>query len=164
MFIQFNCALTETNLYARSFALGSSQMEEGDNLRKFGTQIQIISHNKTFHFDYVPMKMGPITKKTILLNLSKQIKLPKFQKLKALVGFSSLVQHTQIVIPTMNIDDSETSYNLGVNYGLSFDIKLMKSLSFFANWNSHIFPAGLASLLLVTGRKEIIALGIGLSL
>lgn len=67
-------------------------------------------------------------------------------------------------IKNQSISDTEHNYNigafLGIGYRYQFDQFILQ-----ANWDSHLYPAGLNGfLLMATGRKQTIGLLIGVSI
>jgi hypothetical protein len=99
------------------------------------------------------------------LAFAKQTEIFGSKSLTASAGFSLMANQTSISYKDYPQENSSfTNTNIGLLLGLRYNIVATKSFSLTASWDSHLFAAGDAVLLLVTGRKQILGLTAGVAL
>jgi hypothetical protein len=108
---------------------------------------------------------GPVQERTMLLTVGKYWSPFSFKNLMVGGGLTALSETTRLVYKDAKEDNqNDTFYNGGGFFALRYSYSL-SGLILDASWESGIFPAGFSGgLLLATGRKQVISLGIGAAL
>ena len=158
--------VVSTKVTATEISAGVGALEEGDDRGRAAAVVQSVFSNNWWSKLYVwGRSYGPVTERSGLFVAGKRFDLFGSKDLRSSIGFSSLAEHTAITYKDTPSDSSSyTSTNFGVMFGVSYDVFKSKSMTISATWDSHIFAAGQAILLLVTGRKQIISVTAGITL
>lgn len=108
---------------------------------------------------------GPVEERSMLLTVGKYWTPFSFKSLMVGGGLTVLSETTRLVYKDAKEENQEdTFYNGGGFFGLRYSYDL-SGVILDASWESGIFPAGLnGGILLATGRKQIVSLGIGATL
>lgn len=146
---------------------GIAALEEGDD-RLRGSLLAQVGFNKIYagRLYFASRKMGPVSDQTIILAGIRRWALFKSPYLKADVGPVVMNESYQIGFDQEAdgaFDRNENNFNIGALAGLTLSLPSAKLL-FELSWNSHIFPAGIAGILLASGRKQTLAMTIGFKL
>jgi hypothetical protein len=155
-----------TRLKAADVSAGVGAVEEGDD-RGRGAFIMNVrfSNNWWTKTSVWGRSYGPVTETAGVMAFGKRFNLMGSKFLHSAVGVTSLAEHTSIRFKDSPSDSSSyTSTNLGLMLGLSYELYHTKYATLAASWDAHLFVAGEAGLLLVTGRKQILGLTAGISL
>jgi hypothetical protein len=110
-------------------------------------------------------KFGPVEERDYLASLSWRTSVAKINTLHVSAGFSVMQQTTRVTFddaPSENSEENNSNFggNLGVHWSF-FDHGPMY-LAF--SWEAHLFAAGDAAIFLVTARKQMLSLGVGVAL
>lgn len=155
-----------TKLSAAEFTAGVGALEEGDDRGRAAAVVQSVFSNNWWTKLYIwGRSYGPVSERSGIFVAGKRFDLFGSKDLRSSIGFSSLAEHTAIDYKDAPSESSSfTSTNFGVMFGVSYDVFKTKNITISTNWDSHIFAAGQAILLLVTGRKQIISITAGITL
>jgi hypothetical protein len=151
---------------AANVSAGVGAVEEGDDRGRGAFILNLHFANNWWTKTSVwGRTYGPVTETAGVLAFGKRFDLFGSKTLHSAVGATSLAENTSIKFKDSPSDSSSyTSTNLGLMLGLSFELYQSKYATLAASWDSHLFVAGEAGLLLVTGRKQILGLTAGISL
>ena len=155
-----------TRLKAADVSAGVGAVEEGDDRGRGAFIINVrFSNNWWTKTSVWGRSYGPVTETAGVLAFGKRFDLMGSKFLHSAVGVTSLAENTSIRFKDSPSDSSSyTSTNLGLMLGLSYELYHTKYATLAASWDAHLFVAGEAGLLLVTGRKQILGLTAGISL
>ena len=155
-----------TKLKAADVSAGVGAVEEGDDRGRGAFIINVrFSNNWWTKTSIWGRSYGPVTETAGVLAFGKRFDVMGSKFLHSAVGVTSLAENTSIKFKDSPADSSSyTSTNLGLMLGLSYELYQTKYATLAASWDSHLFVAGEAGLLLVTGRKQILGLTAGISL
>ncbi len=143
---------------------GQSYIEQGDFLVQPGIQLGLLdAKDRRYRFDFYGRRFGSFTEATAIVGFDETLKIFPWPELKALYGLSLMDQYIQRDSPLAPKKEIH-SFNLGVNLGLDWRLLSYDQWTLDAGWNSHIFAAGFAFLLLTTARKSIFTLSVGYTL
>lgn len=151
------------SLHAMEVAGQLGLVEQGDD-RTGGIAGVTLSLPKTaniglFTFGY---KQSPVRQTSILTHVSYPFSIDGYDILSAQIGISFV--HTRTSISRAQDEISEGASNIGGHFGLEANIPLTKSVHLKGGWHSFVYPAGLASILLVSARKQALTIGVGASI
>jgi hypothetical protein len=107
---------------------------------------------------------GPVKERSYLLSGAQPLNLFGTEKVTLMFGVSVLVERTTVDGAPGESGSVDSSTNVGGLFGLRTAIYSWKKFAADATWESHIYPAGSQILLLVTGRKQVISLNVGVQL
>ncbi len=151
---------------ALDIAAGLGAVEQGDDRGQSAAIIHLGMQNQWYSRVYVwGRSFGPVTETNGILAAAKQTGVFGSKSIFASAGLSLMANQTAITYkdaPSENT--SYTNTNVGLILGLRYSIVSTKTISLSASWDSHLYAAGDAVILLVTGRKQILGLTAGLSL
>ena len=150
---------------ALEFSAGIGSVESGDD-RGHGAAIAHLGFsNGWMGRAYLwGRTQGPVTETSGILSAAKRFDLFGSKDLRGSYGFSALAENTTIKYKDYPEDSSNhTSTNFGVMLGMHYNLLSSKAMTVTASWDSHIYAAGDAIILLVTGRKQILGLTAGLA-
>ena len=143
---------------------GQSYIEQGDFLVQPGVQLGLRDNkDRRYRFDFYGRRFGSFTEATAILGFDEALKIFPWPELQATYGVSFMDQYTARD-STLAAKKEIHSLNLGVNLGLDWRILTVDQWTLDAAWNSHLFAAGFAFILLTTARKSIFTLGVGYTL
>lgn len=149
---------------AGNLSLRMGGVEETDDHVKPAVGVEFaLESGWGFHYDYWGRKFGPVVEKRSQLSLFKKFFPFKGKSFAALTGLSYLEETTTIEFAGSDteFDRDETETNGGFVFGFTYAFFDKSSFDLHLYWNSSIYPAGDAAILLVTGRKQTFGLGGG---
>lgn len=151
---------------AVDIATGIGAVEEGDDRGQAAALLHLGLANQWYSRFYLwGRSYGPVTETNAIITAAKQTQVFGSKSLTASAGISVMANQTAITYKDYPSENSSyTNTNFGLLLGLRYDIVTTKSFNLAASWDSHIFAAGDAVILLVTGRKQILGLTAGISL
>jgi hypothetical protein len=151
---------------AAEIQAGIGAVEEGDDRGRGALIVSGAFTNNWWSKAYLwGRSYGPVTETSGIISVGKRFDLFGSKSLHSTVGFTSLAEHAAINYKDAPSESSAyTSTNFGLTLGVHYDIIKMKNLTITGSWDSHLFAAGEAILLLVTGRKQIVGLTAGMNL
>lgn len=155
-----------TPLRAAEYSAGLGAVEEGDDRGRGTAILQAAFANNWSSKLYVwGRSYGPVTETSGIVSVGKRYDIFGSKNIHSMIAFSSLAESTSIEYKDAPSESSSyTSTNFGLMLGISYDLYKSKSLNVTASWDSHLYSAGEAVLLLVTGRKQILGLTAGITL
>ena len=158
--------LSHTSAHGAEFSMGIGALEEGDDRgRSAGILQATFANNWSSKFYLWGRTHGPVTETDGILAAAKRYDIFGSKNLHSSVGLSILAERTAIEYKDAPAESTSfTSTNVGLMLGLTYDVLRTKSLFVTASWDSHLFAAGEAVLLLVTGRKQVISVTAGIAL
>lgn len=107
-------------------------------------------------------RQPPVSQTHFISHVSYPFSLDGYNILSAQIGIS--FAHSLTSISRSENSTSENASNLGAHFGLEASIPLTKNLHLKGGWHSFVYHAGLASIFLVSARKQALTLGLGASL
>jgi hypothetical protein len=157
--------LQGANALALEVGAGLSAIEEGDDRLRPGVLAHVSDPEIGFvRLHHYGRTFGPIVERSYIISANRELDILRSlgnEILYAGLGFAALIEQTQIRVQNDSV--SEMNYNLGFNVGAYARIPLPQPMFMKIGWESHIFPAGFASILLSNGRKQVISLVTGVS-
>src|SRR5690606_30741579 len=112
----------------QKIGFGLSAIEEGDDRFRPGV---IIENKFLTHWlvesIYYARKLGPVLDRHILLNFGRELDIYRqfnLSFIKARAGLSALVEQTEISFNDGGDDETDTTGNLGVFYGMQFNVPM----------------------------------------
>lgn len=143
---------------------GQTYTEQGDYLLHPGIKLALKDdRGRQFRADLYGRRFGAFTEATLILGMDEELKVFPWDDLTLLYGFSVMDQYTQRD-SGMRPKSEVHSLNLGVNIGLHYQVYRYENWTLHTGWDSHLFAAGFAFLLLTTARKSIFTLAAGYTL
>jgi len=161
-FLLGSCGLSKS--YAFELALGVSTVEEGDDRLRPAALFHLGLTDSLYANTYIYGRTyGPVTEKTFVSSFNYRFALyKKDSALYGSLGATTLVENTSIEASEVsgNEDIDKKQYNFGMAFGFSFIVPMdLIYISF--NWDSHVYPAGVAGILFATGRKQMMSIATG---
>ena len=109
---------------------------------------------------------GPVKERTYILTGSRRFGLFRSNTFTGNVGFALMDECTTIDFEGVDddhdeFDKTEHNYNFGATFGISATLYDADPLYMSASWDSHVFPAGQGFLVLVTARKQVLGVVMG---
>ena len=156
----------QTKVLAADFSAGVGALEEGDDRGRGAAILHAgFSNNWASRLYIWGRSYGPVTETDGILTAGKRYDIFGSKNLHSMLGISVLAERTSITYKDAPSDSSTyTSTNVGLMLGLNYDLYKAKTINVSLSWDSHLFAAGQAVLLLVTGRKQIVGVTAGISL
>ncbi|MEI6833089.1 MAG: hypothetical protein WCL28_03775 [bacterium] len=150
----------ETRCPAVEISAGIGALEEGDDRGRSAAILAAAFANNWWTKTYVwGRSYGPVTETAGIISVGKRFDFSGSKSLRSAIGFSSLAEHTAVKYSDSPSESSSfTSTNFGLMLGMHYDVFKTKNITITGSWDSHLFAAGEAILLLVTGRKQILGL------
>lgn len=150
--------------YGYELRYGQSYTEQGDYLLHPGIRLALLDDKaRQYRFDFYGRRFGSFTEATLILGMDEELAIFPWENLVAVYGFSVMDQYTKrdtVSRPSKDVH----SLNLGANIGLHYKIYSYDRWTLNAGWDSHLFAAGFAFLLLTTARKSVFSLSAGYTL
>ncbi len=151
--------------YSFELAIGGSGVDEGDDRYRPATSLHIGYTPSVFtRVHTYGRKMGPFLERTAVTNLSYRFAaLDSSSSIYAGIGASLLWEHTSYEPTDTSTTeaDERNQYNFGTCFSLEYRVPINTIyLSFI--WDSHLFLAGEAGLLMVTARKHFLGINTGI--
>ncbi len=141
--------------------LGLAAVEAGDDRVRPASQLQLnFTENWASQTTLYGRKYGVVVERTLIQSiLYASTPSPSFVDLRLNIGPAILWDSTSLEI-SPGEELTENRFNFGLTLGVltSWELGTFKMYAFA---HSHLFPAGQAALLLVTGRRQTIGIGIG---
>ncbi len=160
------CAMVAITSPAQALELryGQSYIEQGDFLLHPGVQLSLIdASDRHYRLDFYGRRFGSFTEANGILGFDQNLDIFPWEDLIAVYGISVMDQYTaRDSGPSKS--SSKHSFNVGVNLGLHYKIYTYEKWSANVGWDSHIFAAGLAFILLTTARKSVFNFSVGYNL
>ena len=152
--------LASFSLQAERFRVGFSFLEGGDNLLTGGSYLSYIKQDKSLDLQFFQKSKKLFTVQTSLLSINKQF---SHNNYLVQLGLSFLINQTHIHLGSSETElkDSELNYNLGGVFGFAYQFPFGSKWDLQLQWISHLYPAGISAIVLVTGRKETLTLALG---
>lgn len=152
-------------IIASELYLSTATCNEGDDHWRPSLGIELILLDHYSYKGYVYGRTFSHIREITLINSFAYIFDILNNYLFTTIGPSILTESTYIdkQITSNQQTLNKTNYNVGIILGLTYKMKF-SSFNIGFNWDSHIYTAGLSSIFLVTGRKQIISLTIGTDL
>jgi hypothetical protein len=149
---------------AQTLRYGPSYIEQGDFILHPGVQLALWKNEEhRFRFDFYGRRFGPFLEATAIVGADKFLRIFPWQELVTVYGFSVMDEYTAVNRP-QGEDEAAHALNLGLNLGLSWRLLQHEAWDVRAEWNAHIFAAGLAFIVLTTARKSVFTLSVGYTL
>jgi hypothetical protein len=165
LLLWFSLVLHGSNASAIDFKLGVGALENGDD-RFHGVAVAHMSFSNQWlgQAYYWGRTQKPVTERNTMLTVGKQFDLSGSKSLRTAAGLTYLSETTEIKYADFPEENSKsTNTNGGLFLGVSWELYSMGATKFNVSWEGHLFPAGTAAILLVTGRKQVVALGGGVT-
>jgi hypothetical protein len=152
-----------TKSYAATITAGVGLLDEGDDHGRTAAMAHVDMANNWISRGYLwGRTYGPVTETSGILSAGKQTGIFGLKTLQAAVGASLMAEHTAIAYKGHTSENNTyTSTNVGLMLGLKYEIYSSKMITVSASWDSHLFAAGSAIILLVAGRKQIVGVSAG---
>lgn len=165
----FFCSLLVSNLaYSKSnveISVGAGGVEQGDFLLQ--PSIRLGAEFKeafVLIWDFYGRDYSSIEERTHMLSFAYRPQLTKMANgISLLFGLSFLDEFTRYR-PDIAQERAFNSTNLGVFTGIHWDWYFSERLKANIAWDAALFPAGVATIYLVTSRKQFITAGLGVTL
>jgi hypothetical protein len=152
---------------ALDFAAGFSAIEEGDDRLRPGALVHVgVNDAYRGRLHVYGRDYGPVTERSYLVSGVRSFTPFKSQMLRAAFGVAILSEQTTVKYSSDAVQDQNSSDN-NLNLGGIFSIGLKfpsGPLYFSADWDSHVFPAGVGGIFLSSGRKQTISVAMGVTL
>ncbi len=157
--------LTPSSSLALDISTGAGILDEGDDHSRTAAILRIGTDSNWTMQNYLwGRSYGPVTETSGIVSVGKKGSIFGSKSLVATVGFSLMAENSTISYkgyPEENA--SYTSTNAGLLLGLNYEIFSSKLVNVSFSWDSHLFAASEAIILLVTGRKQIVGLTAGVA-
>lgn len=146
----------------QSIGAGFGAFEGGDDNLQAGFVIDYSISDYRVAFDYYGRSYGPITENNYLLALGKAMPLNVgFKNLELTYGITLLSENTYVQYwqaQLKNQSQKKEQFNFGGLLSLRQGLISKRNYSLDFIWQHAIFPAGLATIFLVTARKQSLEL------
>jgi hypothetical protein len=155
--------ITPNRGHATDILAGIGSVDQGDDVRRPGAIFEVGINPSIFAGGFFfGRNFGPVKESAIVLNLGIKRRLFGNLPIKGRAGISLLDESTKI--SHSEFSRVEHNYNPGIILGAGYSRQFGRTLIQFV-WDSHLYPAGInGAILLATGRKQIVALLIGVAL
>lgn len=153
---------SEKALAYQDIALGFAAVEEGDDRQRPALQLySTLGKDGYVTGTYYGRKFAQVEEKTYLVNLGARSSIFGSNQFYACLGGSALLEQT-VVKPFGNETHryNDNAYNFGVAFGLQYEQTWQR---FFLRgaWESSLYLAGEAGILLATARKQALSITAG---
>ena len=160
--------------------LGFAAIEAGDDRTRPAAALHVgIDDFWVGRAYWYGQEFGPVRETTTIVAAARQWGIFKSDSLVARFGVAVMDDRTVIDFeeeddssPTtgtgtsdLPADVAEDNWNLGAEFGVAWRLppKLSGPLFLEVGWDSHVFPAGSAAILLASGRRQALSLTMGVS-
>jgi hypothetical protein len=148
--------------WALTVSTGLSAVEEQDSrLRPAASLFVQAAGNWEGSASFYGQDFSGVSQRNFLLGVYKSANIFNTKILSAGVGFAALTDTTTFEEAP---EDNHTNVNAGVTALIRAETDPKQKFYAAASWQSHIFPAGLATIFLVTARRQIISISAGVRL
>lgn len=151
-------------------AVGAGIVEQGDDrLEPAAAAILAVSESLALTAEAWGRSYGPVTQSTIMGSAVRSFAVGKSGLLSAHLGGTLMDEATTIKYSNpaySGLNERKDAINLGANFGVSLNLpKSLSPLHGELSWDSHVFAAGgQGGLFLASGRKQVIAVLVGMHL
>lgn len=146
----------------QDIALGLAAVEEGDDRQRPALQLySSLGKDGYVTGTYYGRKFAQVEEKTYLVNLGVRSSLFNSNQFYACVGGSALLEQT--LVKPFGTDlhkDDDNAYNFGVTFGVQYE-QAWQGFFFRGAWESSLYLAGEAGILLATARKQAVSITAG---
>ena len=143
-------------------------IEETDDVLKPAVGAEFVVRDQFgLNLMYWGRSFGPVSETRYLISgYYSFVPIKPAKILRASVGLSILNEKTALEYGSSNIqyDRTDTEWNAGAFFGLDVSLYSDEDAKLKIFWESSVFPAGQAIILLVTGRKQTIGMSVGMML
>lgn len=146
-------------LNAKEYSGGFANIDQGDDLLRpaiFG--LVRFDNDVYFHTYLFGREIGNVREQTIVATGGKFFNILSNGAIQGSWGVS-LMQEDIKLIGESQTHSERFHYNMGFRIGMRALIS-KKPITYLA-WESHLYPAGSATLFLVTGRQQLLSFGVG---
>jgi hypothetical protein len=138
---------------------GESVMEQGDYLLHPAIQLGLgLEDGTRYRLDFTGRRFGSFLEMTTMISRDEVIKIFPWPGLTARFGVTIMDAYTAYD-PPGEPKQSVHDVNVGLCLGIGYTIWSEDRWRINAEWNSQLYAAGFAFLLLTTARKSIFTLG-----
>jgi hypothetical protein len=144
-------------------ALGAA-VEQGDDLMRPAAGLHLGINDKYFARAWIwGREFGPVVEQSVLISAGRTVPAFGSKIIVARFGVAALAESTSVQFTGTDehLSRETTQYNLGAVAGLHLHWNRTAPLLVTAGWESHLFLAGVAGILLSTGRKQTLSVGLG---
>lgn len=162
--------ITENFAIAETILVGTGGIvEEGDDRIRPAVGLNLDIYSLFFHSHFYGRKYSLVTQQSTSIAMGGRFSLPgkgnALKSLKIFIGAAYLREITKIKETSVSsLAEQDTIQNLGVALGIGWTFIETKHFVSQLNWESHVFPAGTATVFLSTGRKQMLSLTAGVKL
>ncbi len=101
---------------------------------------------------------GPVRERNFVLSMSKRFDIAS-KTWQGILGIAGLADMTSIDFPENPEDNmTYTSTNIGMVFGIHWNLYESKRIQLKATWDGHVFPAGTGFIFLANARKSALGL------
>lgn len=145
--------------FAFELGTGLAGIEDGDDRLRPAAVMHIASQSGYTSRLYVYGRdYGPVRERNFVLSLNKKFDISS-KTWQGILGIAGLADRTDIIFPDNPEDnDTFTSTNLGMAFGIHWLILDTKFMQVKATWDGHVFPAGTGFIFLANARKSALGL------
>lgn len=152
-------------LAAQDVAFGLAAIEEGDDRLRPAMQVySTLGKDGYVTGTYYGRSFAQVEEKTYLVNLGVRSNIFNSNIFYACLGGAALLENTTVKpFGSEEKRQEDNAYNFGVTFAVQYEQAWQK---FFLRgaWESSLFLAGEAGILLATGRKQAVAITAGMRL
>lgn len=152
----------EKALAYQDIAIGLAAVEEGDDRQRPALQLySTLGKDGYVTATYYGRQFAQVEEKTYLVNLGVRSSLFGSNQFYACLGGSALLEQT-VVKPfgTELRKQDDNAYNFGVAFGVQYE-HAWQRFFFRGAWESSLYLAGEAGILLATARKQAVSITVG---
>lgn len=144
---------------AVEYSLGFAQTNQGDDAPRPSIFSLVRFDNDIYwHFYTFGRTIGPIRERTAVSTIGRYFSLTSRSPIQGMWGLAVMQEDIKIANTSQSPGD-RLHYNVGFKVGLRALVS-ENPLSYFA-WESYLYPAGTATLFLVSGRQQLLSFGMG---
>lgn len=156
----------DAKIWAAEYTIGISAIEEGDDRLRPAARLQLEA------VDWLSLKLeafgrdhGPFQERYYLISAAYPFRVFENLPIKHAVGLvgSQKIMSFQGITDSSTASREEQGRNFGIYLGVCWQL-FWQHMLFQIAWDSHIFPAGINSILLATGRIQSLSVSMGLRL
>jgi len=138
---------------------GESLIEQGDFILHPGIQLGLsLADGSRYRLDFTGRRFGSFLETTTMITRDEIFPIFPWPELTARYGVT-LMDAYIAYDPPNGPKETAHEFNIGLSLGLGYTLWQHEDWKVKAEWNSQIFAAGFAFLVLTTARKSIFTLG-----
>ena len=162
LFFLTNVAYSKTDV---NLGVAGGAVEQGDFLVQPSLRVGLEFNESYFAlWDFYGRDYNSIQERNHMLSFAYRPKLTAMANgLSLLFGLSFLDEYTKYK-PDVAQEREFNSTNFGFFTGIHWDWFFSEKIKLSISWDAALFPAGIATIYLVTSRKQFITAGIGVNL